>query len=59
MKPKFKIDEAVKFDIGGIPRKGTVNIIDRTMGRHEYDVLVLEENVLYKHLPESSLEKLT
>lgn len=59
MIPRFKIDESVKFEVSGIPKEGTVNIIDHFMGKYEYDVLVFGENVLYKHLPESSLEKLT
>lgn len=59
MKSKFKIDESVKFEVNGSQKKWTVNIIDHFMGKYEYDILVFGENVQYKHLPESCLEKLT
>lgn len=60
--PKFKIDEKVKFDFYGQEKVGTVYIVDK-FGTFEdntdvsYDILVEEENILYKHFNEKYISK--
>ena len=61
-KPKYAYQETVKFVIGGDIKVGTVEIIDAygTFFQSEepsYDVLVKEENCLYKHIRESNIDK--
>lgn len=60
--PKFKIDEKVKFDFDGQEKVGKVYIVDK-FGTFEdntdvsYDILVEEENMLYKHFNEKYVTK--
>lgn len=60
--PKFKVDEKVKFDFDGQEKVGTVYIVDK-FGTFEdntdvsYDILVEEENMLYKHFNEKYVTK--
>ena len=61
-KPKYAYQEVVKFVIGDEIKVGTVEIIDAygTFFQSEepsYDVLVKEENCLYKHIRESNIDK--
>ncbi|EEL14069.1 hypothetical protein bcere0016_53330 [Bacillus cereus 95/8201] len=60
---KFQLGEKVSFKFGN---KMLVGIIDiRDFGGsiehdyHSYDILVKEENMLYKHIPERDVFKLT
>ncbi|ARV91308.1 hypothetical protein BK727_25295 [Bacillus thuringiensis serovar roskildiensis] len=60
---KFQLSEKVSFKFGN---KMLVGIIDiRDFGgsiehdHHSYDILVKEENMLYKHIPERDVFKLT
>ena len=61
-KPKYVDQEVVKFVIEDEIKVGTVDIIDAygTCFQSEepsYDVLVKEENCLYKHIRESYIDK--
>ena len=61
-KPKYVDREVVKFVIEDEIKVGTVEIIDAygTFFQSEepsYDVLVKEENCLYKYIRESNIEK--
>ena len=61
-KPKYVDREVVKFVIEDEIKVGTVEIIDAygTFFQSEepsYDVLVKEENCLYKHIRESNIDK--
>jgi len=62
-KPKFKYEDRVEFDLGdGIKRVGMVYIID-AYGTWDdpddvsYDILVENENCLYKHITEKLVSK--
>lgn len=62
-KPKYAYREVVKFAIGDEIKVGTVEIIDAygTFFQSEepsYDVLVKEENCLYKHIKESNIDNI-
>ena len=56
--PKFKYGDKVQFEVDGIKKVGTVEIIDRYGTFFDdsdvsYDVMVIEENpILYKHVNE-------
>ena len=55
--PKYQYGNLVKFELGGEIKEGTVHIIDK-YGTFEddsdvsYDILVGNENCLYKHINE-------
>lgn len=56
--PKYKIKDKVKFKINNEIKVGNVYIVDAygTFGQKEepsYDIIVEEENTLYKHIEES------
>ena len=62
-KPKYAYQESVKFVIEDEIKVGTVEIIDAygTFFQSEepsYDVLVKEENCLYKHIRESNIDNI-
>lgn len=57
--PKFKVDDLVRFSpLQGMERDGVIEVVDK-WGTWEndcevsYDIFVDEENMLYKHIPES------
>ena len=59
--PKYKEGDVVTFCIDGVEKTGTIEIVD-AYGTFEdctevsYDILVNEENVLYKHLRETGIK---
>lgn len=72
MKPKYKLNDSVKFTLGGKQYLGNVYIIDAngTFERPEvpsYDILVKEHlyvsktnpegHILYKHIPETLIDE--
>lgn len=56
--PKFKYEDKVQFEVDGIKKVGTVEIIDKYGTFFDdsdvsYDIMVVEENpILYKHVNE-------
>lgn len=60
---KYKMGEKVKFKVKGVEKVGEVYIIDPrgTWGQKttepSYDILVEEENMLYKHWVQSLVSK--
>lgn len=61
-KPKFNYGDTVKFKFGDGTKVGTIEIIDAygTFFYNEdvsYDIMVKEENTLYKHIHEKFVEK--
>lgn len=55
-RPKYKVNETVRFTINEVERTGVVFIVD-AYGAFEcndvsYDILVDQENCLYKHVEE-------
>jgi hypothetical protein len=61
-KSKYNYGDTVKFIINGGIKIGTIEIIDAygTFFQREepsYDVMVKEENCLYKHIRESFIEE--
>ena len=59
-KPKHKYEDKVSFEFNGQIKIGVVYIVDAwgTFEQNEepsYDILVEEENMLYKHVRESWL----
>lgn len=57
LKPKYNYGNIVKFKNNDEIRFGKIEIIDFN-GRHEpsYDIMVEDENCLYKHIRESFIE---
>ena len=61
---KFNYNDKVMFVINGIPIKGYVYIIDR-YGVFEdsssvyYDIMSEDETMLYKHIKEDNIKKLS
>lgn len=58
-KPKFKHGDVVEFIIDGNKKQGVIAIIDRFgifMDDSEvyYDIFIEEENMLYKHIKETT-----
>ncbi|OHX31107.1 hypothetical protein [Bacillus mycoides] len=60
---KFQVGEKVSFKFGNKMLVGTIDIRDFggsiEHDYHSYDILVKEENMLYKHIPERDVFKLT
>lgn len=62
-KPKFKLNDTVSFKLGDSEYMGYIYVVDR-WGTFEdpsdvsYDVMVVDENCLYKHIPERLVKKL-
>lgn len=61
-KSKYDYRESVKFVIGDDLKVGTIEIIDAygtffQSDEPSYDVLVEEESCLYKHIRESSIDR--
>lgn len=61
-KPKYNYGDIVKFKISDQIKIGTIEIIDAygTFFQKEvpsYDVMVKDENCLYKHIRESFIEE--
>ncbi|KAB2353656.1 hypothetical protein [Bacillus toyonensis] len=60
---KFQLGEKVSFKFGNQILIGTIDIRDFggliEQEYHSYDILVKEENMLYKHIPEHDVFKLT
>ena len=59
--PKFKKGDTVKFNWKDGKKIGKVHIVDRygTFGQDKeasYDIMVEEDDCLYKHVPESEVE---
>lgn len=59
--PKFKKGDTVKFNWKDGTKIGKVYIVDRygTFGQDKeisYDIMVEEDDCLYKHVPESEIE---
>lgn len=62
-KPKYTYQETVKFVIGDDIKVGTIEIIDAygtffQSDEPSYDVLVREENCLFKHIRESHIDNI-
>ena len=63
-KPKYNYDDKVEFDISDKTVKGYVYIIDK-YGIWEdnsdvyYDIMTFDETMLYKHIKEPNLRKLS
>lgn len=60
--PKFQLNDIVIFTLGGEEIKGKIYIIDAygTFFKPDdvsYDIMDIEERVLYKHIPESCVKK--
>ncbi|MFK5709837.1 hypothetical protein [Lysinibacillus boronitolerans] len=53
---KFKLGDTVRFTFNGSEKVGTVEIADYggslEHDYHSYDIFVVEDNCLYKHIPE-------
>ena len=61
-KPKFKLGDIVSFNLGNETKKGEIWVVDaygtfQDPSDVSYDVMVAEENCLYKHLTESLVIK--
>ena len=61
-KPKFKESEKVTFILNGSTKVGTVYIIDKFGTFFDdtdvsYDIMVEEDNCLYKHIRENGVHK--
>ena len=61
-KPKFTRGDYVEFEARGEIKRGKIYIVDafgtfEQMEEPSYDIIVEEENCLYKHFPESSVRK--
>lgn len=58
--PKYYLGQKVKFKIDNVTKTGTIDIID-SHGTFEqqyevsYDILVEDENTLYKHIVETAV----
>lgn len=60
-KPKYKRNDKVSFEINGIVKRGYVYVVDAygtffQKDEPSYDVMVEEDNCLYKHIPESQVQ---
>jgi ribosomal protein L21E len=59
--PKFKNGQVVKFEVEGSIKEGLIYIVDK-YGTFEdnsdvsYDILVSDENCLYKHIREDKVK---
>lgn len=58
--PKYTYGDTVSFEINGVTKVGTIEIIDAYGTFFDdsdvsYDILVPDENCLYKHFPESTV----
>lgn len=56
-KPKFTIDDVVRFRIADRTVIGTIFVVDKYGSWEDasdvsYDIMVTSENTLYKHIPE-------
>ena len=60
---KFQLGEKVSFKFGNKMLVGIIDIRDFggsiEQDYHSYDILVKKENMLYKHIPERDVFKLT
>lgn len=61
-KPKFNLNDVVSFSLCGKKKQGIIYIIDKygtffDKSDVSYDILVDEENMLYKHINEKFVEK--
>ena len=61
-KPKFKYGDRVAFPLGDTIKEGIVYIIDKygtfdNPNDVSYDIMVENENTLYKHITESKVSK--
>lgn len=60
-RPKFGVGDEVTFTIKDVTRQGTIYIVD-PYGTFEdesdvsYDIMVLEDNTLYKHIREDYID---
>lgn len=59
-KPKYKEKDFVDFVFNGLEKTGVIAIIDRfgTIEQSEevsYDIVVLEDNTMYKHIVETDV----
>ena len=59
--PKFKVGDKVSFNLNGQKKVGTVYIVDKwgtffDDSDASYDILVEEENCLYKHINERGVQ---
>lgn len=59
-KPLHKIDDIVQFNVRNKTLSGKIEVVDAngTFGQNDepsYDIMVQEENTLYKHIRESWL----
>lgn len=60
-KTKYKRNDKVSFEINGIVKQGYVYVVDAygtffQKDEPSYDVMVEEDNCLYKHIPESQVQ---
>ena len=59
-KPKFKVGDRVKFSVANQTKEGVICIVDKLgvffdKSDVSYDIMVEEENTLYKHINEKLL----
>ena len=62
--PKYKLNEYVRFTVGDVIKNGTIYIIDKYGTFFDdndvsYDIMVAEENCLYKHIREDFVSKIS
>lgn len=62
-KPKHKYGDLVQFEFNGKVKNGTISIIDAYGTFYDkknvyYDVMVEDDNCLYKHICEKDLTKI-
>lgn len=60
-KPKYKRNDKVSFEVNDIVKQGYVYIVDAygtffQVDEPSYDIMVEEDNCLYKHIPESHIQ---
>lgn len=64
-KPKYAVNDVVKFIVDGKEKIGQVGVVDKygtffNDSDVHYDIMVKHENMFYKHIIESSIvEKIT
>ena len=61
-KPKYKLGDKVIFRVGNFTKCGVIEVVDKWgtfMDKSDvsYDIIVDEENMLYKHFTESLIIK--
>lgn len=61
-KPKYKLGDKVMFKVGDLTKCGVIEVVDKWgtfMDKSDvsYDIMVDEENMLYKHFTESLMIK--